>query len=196
VRFGSGHAADQVQHLRALDAVELGPELEGAQRVEIRAAVDLAVDAGERGVKQTKRHARRAQQAFDDLGAGREPVAQRDQAFDRPSLVRALKQARARVVFGQDGLEVAMEDEGAIGGAEQLARQRDGARQAIVKRRERRAQIERHDGGAARRAGVIARVREAGGRLEPHLELEQRFVAALELELGQPALALGALLAL
>ena len=74
MRLGPGHAADQLQHLRRLDTVELRSELEGVERVEERAAIDLAVDLRERRVEQAKRHALRPQQAFDDLGASRETV--------------------------------------------------------------------------------------------------------------------------
>src|SRR6185436_18734031 len=105
-------------------------------------------------------------------------------------------QTRAGVVFGQHRLEVAVEDEGAVGRSEQLSRQRNGAREAVVKGAHRRAEVERHDRGAARRPGVVARIGEAGGRLEQYLELEQGFVAALEPKLRQPGFALRALLAL
>jgi len=122
-------------------------------------------------------------------------VTQRDQAlfglvwFELwlvAACVRCLQAARSR---GSDG------DEGAVGGSEQLSRQRNGARQAIVKGAHRRAEVERDDGGAARRPRVVARIGEAGGRLEQHLELEQRFVSTLEPELRQPGFALRPLLA-
>jgi hypothetical protein len=75
VRFGAGHATNELQHLRRLDAVEFRPELERVEWVEERAAIDLAVDLRKRGVEQAKRHALRTQQAFDDLGARRQAVA-------------------------------------------------------------------------------------------------------------------------
>jgi hypothetical protein len=90
MRLGPWHAANQVQHLRALDAVELGPELERAQRIEILAAVDFAINPGERGMKQAKRHPRGAQQAFDHLRASGQSVAQGDQTLFGAGLVRAL----------------------------------------------------------------------------------------------------------
>jgi hypothetical protein len=124
-------------------------------------------------------------------------VTQRDQALDRAGLVRALaEQARARVVFGQHRLEVAVEDEGAIGRAQELARQRRAAGEPVVKGGQRRAKVEGDDGRAPRRTRMVARIREASRGLEQHLEFEQRFVAAFQLELGQPRLALRALLTL
>ena len=182
VRLGAGHAANELEHLRRLDAVELGPELERVERVEERAAIDLAVNLGEGGVEQPERHALGAQQPFDDLGAGGQAVAERDQALFGGGLVGALaEQAGARVVLGQHRLQVAVKDEGSIGTAEQLARERDGARQAVVKSGHVGAKVERDDGGAARRPRVIARIGEAGRGFEQHLELEQGFVAPFEL---------------
>jgi hypothetical protein len=61
VRFGTGHAADQVQNLGRLDAIELGAKLERVEWIEEGAAIDLAVHAGQRGVKQAKRDALGAQ---------------------------------------------------------------------------------------------------------------------------------------
>ncbi len=154
VRFWAWHAADQLQHLRfRFDAIELGAKFESVQGVEEGAAIDLAIDAGQCGVEEPKRHALRAQQPLDDLGASSEAVAERDQAFFRAALVGALaEQARACVVFRQHRLEVAVKDERAVGGAEQLARERDGARQAVVKGRHRRAKVERAS-MAVRRGG-------------------------------------------
>ena len=88
-----------------------------------------------------------------------------------------------------------MEDERAIGTAEQLAGERDGARQPVMKRGDVGPKIERHDGGATRWARVIARIREARRGFEQHLELEQGFISPFELKRRQPSLALRTLLA-
>src|SRR6185503_7653235 len=90
-------------------------------------------------------------------------------------------------------LQVPMKDEGAIRTAQQLARQRNRAREAIVKRGHGSAKVQRDDGGAARRAGMVPWIRKAGGSFEQHLELEQGFLAALQGERGEPRFALGAL---
>ncbi len=110
-------------------------------------------------------------------------------------LVRAFdEQPGARAVLGQHGLEVAMEDEGAIERTEQLPGEGDRPLEPVAKDLQRGPEIVPHDGGAAGRAGVVARVRVAGRCLEQHLELEQEIVLVLERERREPRLALEALL--
>src|SRR4026207_2438014 len=115
MRLGSWNTADQIQHLRRLDAIELRAKLQCRQRIEKRVLVDFSVDGRERGVKEPKWNTRRSQDPLDHLVRGGEAVAQGGPALFRRALGDALaEQPRASVVLGQHGLEVTVEDEGAI----------------------------------------------------------------------------------
>ena len=136
------------------------------------------------------------QDAVDDLVRGGETVPERHETRGRSRLRRAVRdEPAARAVFREHGFEVAMEDERAIERPEQLTRERDGALEPVAKDLERRAKILCHDHGAARRTGMVARIRETRRRLEQHLELEKQLVLPVERERTEPRLALGALLA-
>ena len=63
VRLLARHVADELEHLGRRDAIELGAELERAERVEERALRDLALRGGEERVEEAVGHARQAEHA-------------------------------------------------------------------------------------------------------------------------------------
>ena len=77
-RARRGELKLELERLRRLDRVEPGTELGRVERIEKGGAIDLAINLRECRVEQPKRHALRAQQAFNHLGAGGQAVAQRN----------------------------------------------------------------------------------------------------------------------
>ncbi len=189
------HAPDQLEHLVLGDAIELGPELQGAQGVEVRALGDLALRRAEQGVEEAEGHARQARQARRHLVEVGHRVAQLEErargrvvAPDGVGETPA-RQARARLIVGQHRLEVALEDERALALAEQQAARLHDAAEGLAHQRRVLAEVLGHHRRLARRPGVVARVGEAGQALEEDLELEQVLDLALHGEPGQPRLA-------
>src|SRR5262249_19560756 len=60
MRLAAWAAADDLQHLRRLDAIELRPELERRERIEERVVRDLPLQKARRRIEDAKRDPRRA----------------------------------------------------------------------------------------------------------------------------------------
>jgi hypothetical protein len=103
-----------------------GPELERDERVEVRAAPDLARDRAEEGEVRAMRDAAEAHQAVGDLDEAAEGVAQHEERLvGRVLRELVAHELAALLVLGEHRLEIAREDVGAILRAEQLTRLRD-----------------------------------------------------------------------
>ena len=180
------HVADELEHLGRRDAIELGAKLERRERVEERVLRDLALRDGEERVEEAVRDARQAQHAVGHLERLRERVAQDEQALlGRLLRHRLADELGARGVLGEHGLEVALEDEGAILAAPSSCRARPTTRAiAVAPVREVAAEIDGDDRRPPRRAGVVSWVGEAGEPLEQDLELEEDLFLALDGERG------------
>ncbi len=195
-RVLAGHAAHQFEDARVRDAIELGPELERDERIEIRALRDLALRDAEQRVKQPKRHALQAAHAARHFEQVRHAVSQvEERLLGRVLRGDRVREARAAGVVGDDRLEIALEHERAIALELQRATQRRDAPHRLARERERVAVVLRDDRRATRRTRVVARIREAREPLEQHLELEEMLLFALADEARDELLARRRLLA-
>jgi hypothetical protein len=82
-----------------------------------------------------------------------------------------------------------MKDERAIARSEQQPREEHDARDAVTPKGQMTAEIDGDDGGASRRAGVIAGIGEARQPFEQDLELEEQLFFVVEREPLEPRFA-------
>jgi hypothetical protein len=105
------------------------------------------------------------------------------------SIERHAQEPRARSVFRQDRLEIAMEDEGLVAIPEQRPRELHDTLHAVAGLAQMIAKIQRDEGPAAGGPRVIARIGEAGDAFEQNLEFEQHLGFAVSAEAGEPGVA-------
>jgi hypothetical protein len=95
----------------------------------------------------------------------------------------------SRAVIRKKELEVALEDEGALLFAEQLAAQVHDAVHCIAGKNEGLAIVLRHDRRSAGRACVISRIRKAREPLQEDFELEEHVDASRPADSREPLFA-------